>query len=100
WRVLLEDLQHAYVATAAGRPLSLPAKTSSLKSWAEHLQAYAQSPALELELGYWQAQLQEVSDALPCDHPSGGQQQKHAVSVVTQLNGELTRQLLQEAPAA
>ncbi|MDU8627354.1 condensation domain-containing protein, partial [Pseudomonas syringae pv. actinidiae] len=100
WRVLLEDLQHAYVATAAGRPLSLPAKTSSLKSWAEHLQAYAQSLALEQELGYWQAQLQEVSDALPCDHPSGGQQQKHALAVVTQLNGELTRQLLQEAPAA
>ncbi|WP_412534817.1 condensation domain-containing protein, partial [Pseudomonas coronafaciens] len=100
WRVLLEDLQQAYVAIAAGRPLSLPAKTSSLKSWAEHLQAYAQSPALEQELGYWQAQLQEVSDALPCDYSHGGQQQKHALSVVTQLNGELTRQLLQDAPAA
>ncbi|EGH99242.1 pyoverdine sidechain peptide synthetase IV, D-Asp-L-Ser component, partial [Pseudomonas amygdali pv. lachrymans str. M302278] len=100
WRVLLEDLQQAYVAIVAGRPLSLPAKTSSLKSWAEHLQAYAQSPALEQELGYWQAQLQEVSDALPCDYPHGGQQQKHALSVATQLNGELTRQLLQDAPAA
>ncbi|MCQ3026240.1 amino acid adenylation domain-containing protein [Pseudomonas tremae] len=100
WRVLLEDLQQAYVAIVVGRPLSLPAKTSSLKSWAEHLQAYAQSPALEQELGYWQAQLQEVSDALPCDYSHGGQQQKHALSVVTQLNGELTRQLLQDAPAA
>ncbi|OBS39651.1 non-ribosomal peptide synthetase [Pseudomonas syringae pv. syringae] len=100
WRVLLEDLQQAYVALASGQPALLPAKTSSLKSWAEHLQAYAQSPALEQELGYWQAQLQDVSDALPCDHPHGGQQQKHALSVVTQLNGELTRQLLQDAPAA
>ncbi|WP_439852776.1 amino acid adenylation domain-containing protein [Pseudomonas syringae] len=100
WRVLLEDLQQAYLAIAAGRPAALPAKTSSLKSWAEQLQAYAQSPVLEQELGYWQAQLQDVSDALPCDHPHGGQQQKHALSVVTQLNGELTRQLLQDAPAA
>ena len=100
WRVLLEDLQQAYIALAAGQPALLPAKTSSLKSWAEHLQAYAQSPALEQELGYWQAQLQDVSDALPCDHPHGGQQQQHALSVVTQLNSELTRQLLQDAPAA
>ncbi|POD16724.1 amino acid adenylation domain-containing protein [Pseudomonas syringae] len=100
WRVLLEDLQQAYIALAAGQPALLPAKTSSLKSWAEHLQAYAHSPALEQELGYWQAQLQDVSDALPCDHPHGGQQQQHALSVVTQLNSELTRQLLQDAPAA
>ncbi|SOP98103.1 amino acid adenylation domain-containing protein [Pseudomonas syringae] len=100
WRVLLEDLQQAYIALAAGQPALLPAKTSSLQAWAEHLQAYAQSPALEQELGYWQAQLQDVSDALPCDHPHGGQQQQHALSVVTQLNSELTRQLLQDAPAA
>ncbi|MCH5610709.1 amino acid adenylation domain-containing protein [Pseudomonas syringae pv. syringae] len=100
WRVLLEDLQQAYIALAAGQPALLPAKTSSLQAWAEHLQAYAQSPALEQELSYWQTQLQDVSDALPCDHPHGGQQQQHALSVVTQLNSELTRQLLQDAPAA
>ncbi|WP_122377173.1 non-ribosomal peptide synthetase, partial [Pseudomonas caricapapayae] len=100
WRVLLEDLQQAYVAIAAGQPLALPAKTTSLQRWAEHLQAYAQSAALEQELNYWQTRLQDVSDALPCDHPHGAQQQKHAVSVVTQLNGELTRKLLQDAPAA
>ncbi|EGH17239.1 pyoverdine sidechain peptide synthetase IV, D-Asp-L-Ser component, partial [Pseudomonas savastanoi pv. glycinea str. race 4] len=100
WRVLLEDLQQAYVAIATGQPLALATKTSSLQSWAEHLQAYAQSPALAQELDYWQTQLKDVSDALPCDHPHGGQQQKHALSVVTQLNGEQTRQLLQDAPAA
>ncbi|RMQ41954.1 hypothetical protein ALQ04_04971, partial [Pseudomonas cichorii] len=72
----------------------------SLKAWAEQLHAYAQSPALEQELSYWQTQLQDVSDALPYDHPHAGQQQKHATSVTTHLNSELTRQLLQEAPAA
>ncbi|GFZ57588.1 non-ribosomal peptide synthetase [Pseudomonas amygdali pv. eriobotryae] len=100
WRVLLEDMQQAYVAIATGQPLALATKTSSLQSWAEHLQAYAQSPVLAQELDYWQMQLQDVSDTLPCDHPHGGQQQKHALSVVTQLNGEQTRQLLQDAPAA
>ncbi|MEE4678018.1 amino acid adenylation domain-containing protein, partial [Pseudomonas alliivorans] len=100
WRVLLEDLQQVYQAVAAGQAVALPSKTSSLKSWAEHLQAYAQSAALEQELAWWQRQLQDLSDALPCDNPQGGQQQKHATSVVTQLDSELTRQLLQDAPAA
>ncbi|MBX8549945.1 amino acid adenylation domain-containing protein [Pseudomonas cichorii] len=100
WRVLLEDLQQAYVALNTGKALALPAKTSSLKAWAEQLHAYAQSPALESELAYWQAQLQGVSDALPSDHPDGGQQQKHATSVTTHLNSDLTRQLLQDASAA
>ncbi|MBX8517028.1 amino acid adenylation domain-containing protein [Pseudomonas cichorii] len=100
WRVLLEDLQQAYVALNTGKALALPAKTSSLKTWAEQLHTYAQSPALESELAYWQAQLQDVSDALPVDHPGGGQQQKHAASVTTHLNSELTRQLLQDAPSA
>ncbi|CAM3136751.1 non-ribosomal peptide synthetase [Pseudomonas floridensis] len=100
WRVLLEDLQQAYQALAAGQPVALPGKTSSLKIWAEHVQAHAQSAALEQELAYWQTLLQDVSDTLPCDHPQGGQQQKHASSVVTRLDSELTRQLLQEAPAA
>ncbi|ORC50833.1 hypothetical protein BZK31_27780, partial [Pseudomonas floridensis] len=31
WRVLLEDLQQAYQALAAGQPVALPGKTSSLK---------------------------------------------------------------------
>ncbi|MCQ9473778.1 amino acid adenylation domain-containing protein, partial [Pseudomonas alliivorans] len=100
WRVLLEDLQQVYQVVAAGQAVALPSKTSSLKSWAEHLQTYAQSAALEQELAWWQRQLQDVSDALPCDNPQGAQQQKHATSVVTQLDGELTRQLLQDAPAA
>ncbi|MEE1925826.1 amino acid adenylation domain-containing protein [Pseudomonas sp. 148P] len=94
WRVLLEDLQ------SACQQQPLPAKTSSLKDWAGRLHDYAVSPVLEQELGYWQAQLQDVSDALPCDHPEGSQQRRHAVSVSTHLDAELTRKLLQDAPAA
>ncbi|MDE4537196.1 non-ribosomal peptide synthase/polyketide synthase [Pseudomonas sp. ITEM 17296] len=100
WRVLLEDLQQAYQSLRAGQALKLPAKTSSFKAWAEHLQAYAQGAELQAELGYWQAQLQGASDTLPCDHPQGGNQQCHAASVSTRLDRETTRKLLQEAPAA
>nr|WP_328821891.1 non-ribosomal peptide synthase/polyketide synthase [Pseudomonas carbonaria] len=94
WRVLLEDLQRAY------QSLGLPAKTSSFKAWAEHLQAHATSPVLEGELAYWQAQLQGVAGELPCDHPEGGNQQKQAAYANTRLDRDWTRRLLQEAPAA
>ncbi|MFH7572638.1 condensation domain-containing protein, partial [Pseudomonas syringae group genomosp. 7] len=46
WRVLLEDLQQAYDAIAAGQPLVLPAKTSSRKLWAEQVQQNASRKTL------------------------------------------------------
>ncbi|WP_225422677.1 condensation domain-containing protein, partial [Pseudomonas huaxiensis] len=94
WRILLEDLQAAYNGAA------LPAKTHSVKVWAEHLRTFAGTSALEQELGWWQAQLQGVSDALPLDRADGGRQHQHEATVRTQLNSALTRQLLQDAPAA
>ncbi|MCU1734442.1 MULTISPECIES: non-ribosomal peptide synthase/polyketide synthase [unclassified Pseudomonas] len=100
WRILLEDLQQAYTALAAGKPLDLPRKTSSFKAWGEHLHDYARSPALEQELTYWQAQLAGISDELPCSHRSGELSNRHVSSVTTRLDSELTRQLLQDAPAA
>ncbi|MFD2640985.1 non-ribosomal peptide synthetase [Pseudomonas japonica] len=100
WRVLLEDLQQACRALHAGQALNLPPRSSSLKAWAERLHGYAGSAALEQELGWWQAQLQGVDDRLPCDNPAGAQQNRHAVSVSSRLDAELTRKLLQEAPAA
>ncbi|HLO02135.1 MAG TPA: amino acid adenylation domain-containing protein, partial [Symbiobacteriaceae bacterium] len=44
WRILLEDLDTAYGQLAQGRPIVLPPKTSSYKTWAEGLTQYAQSP--------------------------------------------------------
>lgn len=99
WRILLEDLQRAYRQCVAGQTVVLPAKTSSLRDWAGQLQAYAGSEGLGSELAYWQAQLQHDHAELPCDHPGAGQQRRRARTVGTQLDREVTRQLLQEAPA-
>ncbi|UFH28619.1 non-ribosomal peptide synthase/polyketide synthase [Pseudomonas sp. CIP-10] len=99
WRILLEDLQRAYRQCVAGQTVVLPAKTSSLRDWAGQLQAYAGSEGLGSELAYWQAQLQHDHAELPCDHPGAGQQRRRARTVSTQLDREVTRQLLQEAPA-
>ncbi|EPB4449944.1 amino acid adenylation domain-containing protein [Pseudomonas aeruginosa] len=100
WRILLEDLQQAYQALATGEMPHLPAKTSSFKVWAERVQEHARGPALKSELAYWQAQLQGLSDNLPCDNPYGRRQLKHAAYVGGRLEREWTRRLLQQAPAA
>ncbi|MBC8999815.1 non-ribosomal peptide synthase/polyketide synthase [Pseudomonas sp. N40(2020)] len=100
WRILLEDLQNAYQQLLNGQPLSLPSKTSAFKDWSEHLQRYANSPVLQQELAYWQACLRDVSTDLPCKRVDAGQQNRLAQTVQTRLSADLTRQLLQEAPAA
>ncbi|MGE1175485.1 non-ribosomal peptide synthetase [Pseudomonas sp. BW7P1] len=100
WRILFEDLQGAYRQIQSGAAVQLPARTSAVKAWAEALQGYAGSAPLQAELGYWQQQLQGTSNALPCDNPQGGQQHCQAMAIRTPLDKTLTRQLLQEAPAA
>ncbi|MGX1175969.1 amino acid adenylation domain-containing protein/non-ribosomal peptide synthase protein (TIGR01720 family) [Pseudomonas sp. R151218B TE3479] len=100
WRILVEDLQTAYRQALTGATVQLPAKTSAIQAWAEALQGYARSASLQAELDFWQQQLQGASTALPWDNPQGGQQQAQAMTVRTSLERSLTRQLLQQAPAA
>ncbi|WP_445179056.1 non-ribosomal peptide synthetase [Pseudomonas sp. McL0111] len=98
WRILLEDLHSAYVQGQQVQPLKLPAKTSAFKHWAERLQQHAPQRADELEL--WRAQLTGAVPDLPCNNPHGSLQNRHAHTVQTRLDQTLTRQLLQQAPAA
>ena len=100
WRIIFEDLQTAYRQRLAGETVHLPAKTSAVKAWAEQLQQYATRASLQAELAYWQQQLLGAPEALPCDNPNGGQQHQQALCIRSQLDKHLTRQLLQEAPAA
>jgi amino acid adenylation domain-containing protein/non-ribosomal peptide synthase protein (TIGR01720 family) len=94
WRVFLEDLQRLY------RQQPLPAKTSSFKAWAERLQAHARSEAVQPQKHFWLQQLQGVPTDLPCRDPQGARPVRLAQTVVSQLDAEHTRQLLQQAPAA
>ncbi|MBA6130167.1 condensation domain-containing protein, partial [Pseudomonas juntendi] len=84
----------------AQQPVRLPAKTSAYKAWAERLAEHARSDAMARELAWWQGQLADAPQGLPCANPAGGQQNRHARSLHTRLDSELTRQLLQQAPAA
>ncbi|WP_223465806.1 non-ribosomal peptide synthetase [Pseudomonas sp. GL-RE-26] len=91
WRVLLEDLQQAYGQVA------LPEKTSAYQAWAAHLQQHAGT--VPGQMPYWQAQLADARD-LPCDNPQGSLQQRHGHKIESKLDADLTRLLLQQAPAA
>ncbi|WP_223530286.1 non-ribosomal peptide synthetase [Pseudomonas sp. GL-R-19] len=100
WRVLLDDLQTVYRQLDAQQSVKLPAKTGAFKDWAARLRAYAGSESLREELGWWQTQLAGPAADLPCDHPDGGRQKRHAQAVSVRLDSERTRQLLQQAPSA
>ena len=97
WRVLLEDLQQLYRQLSAGEQPSLPAKTSSYQAWAARLHEHA--PTVLAELPYWLAQHEGVAE-LPCDNPKGAQVNRLERKIESRLSPELTRQLLQVAPAA
>ncbi|MDO7899400.1 non-ribosomal peptide synthase/polyketide synthase [Pseudomonas citrulli] len=100
WRILLEDLQNAYQQLHQGHALNLPAKTSAFKDWSERLQDYAASPALQQERAYWLDALEACGTDLPCERADAGQQNRLQATVMTRLDANLTRQLLQEAPSA
>jgi non-ribosomal peptide synthase protein (TIGR01720 family) len=70
WRILVEDLWRAYRQLAEGLPVSLPAKTSSFRRWAQRLHEHAATPELADQADFWLAQLPD-GDAprLPRDLP-------------------------------
>ncbi|MCD5997228.1 amino acid adenylation domain-containing protein [Pseudomonas sp. CDFA 602] len=93
WRVLVEDLQHAYRQQTAGQAITLAPVGASFAQWSERLQAFAQSPALLEELDYWRAQTaRQPARVLGCE----GQAVEHRL----RLPAELTRRLHKEAPGA
>ncbi|MFK0090370.1 amino acid adenylation domain-containing protein [Pseudomonas sp. NPDC090755] len=100
WRVLLEDLQSVYSQLCAGQPAQLPARTTSTQRWARRLAEQARSPAWADTAAQWQALLAGVDGSLPVANPQVPCLSRDACSIKVQLDGERTRQLLQQAPAA
>ncbi|HEY0603571.1 MAG TPA: amino acid adenylation domain-containing protein [Herpetosiphonaceae bacterium] len=100
WRILLQDLQMAYQQRLRNEPIRLPLKTTSFKHWAERLVDYAQSPAIEEQLAYWQAVLPHPVERLPLDNPAGDTSEATAAIVSVALEAEETRALLHDVPHA
>jgi amino acid adenylation domain-containing protein/non-ribosomal peptide synthase protein (TIGR01720 family)/FkbM family methyltransferase len=100
WRILLEDLQTVYQQLESGKPIQLPAKTTSFKHWAEKLTEYAQSPTATKELTYWSNISTKKITRFPVDRNQGANTKASVRSVNVSLNSEETRTLLQEVPKA
>ncbi|MFC4590847.1 non-ribosomal peptide synthetase [Sphaerisporangium corydalis] len=97
WRILLEDLGTAYRQAAEGRDPLLPAKTTSVRTWAEKLAAHARSAGALGELGYWASQGEQR--ALPRDH-DGENTTRSSAAVTVALSESETSSLLQDVPRA
>jgi amino acid adenylation domain-containing protein/non-ribosomal peptide synthase protein (TIGR01720 family) len=99
WRILLEDLQTAYLRLASGEAVQLPEKTTSYQQWAVKLQAYASTAELQDEIAYWTDERRMRVPPLPVDH-AGRNVEGTIRHVSNKLSKELTTALLHEVPRA
>jgi amino acid adenylation domain-containing protein/non-ribosomal peptide synthase protein (TIGR01720 family) len=99
WRILLEDLEQAVRDLTAGRPVALPAKTTSYRAWARRLWAYADGPALREQEPHWRSQAATAAEraALPSDFPGLGRRTGEAEEALFTLGAEDTGTLLRRA---
>ncbi len=100
WRTLLEDLEKAYRQLKNGDEAALGAKTTSFKTWAERLEPYARTQAVEEQLPYWEMQGKEHLGRLPVDKEGTSNTVASEDHVTVRLEEEETRALLQEVPGA
>ncbi len=68
WRILIEDLTHAYQQAVDQQPISLPVKTSSYRQWTTFLQTLAQSQQIIKDIAYWQEIISTETQKLPVDY--------------------------------
>ncbi|MHA6765595.1 non-ribosomal peptide synthetase [Streptacidiphilus sp. PAMC 29251] len=99
WRVLLEDLETAYRQAAAGRPLRLPARTTSVQEWTRRLRDRAEAIGLTEpeQRAHWAAVARHCAEPLPVDG-DGGNTSAELRAVTVRLDRERTGDLLRKVP--
>ncbi|WP_053735801.1 non-ribosomal peptide synthetase [Nocardia sp. NRRL S-836] len=96
WRVLLEDLETAYLRATRGEDIVLGAKTTSFREWAQRLAEYTGAGGFDDEAGHWAGVTGDP--AVPVDRPGTGTTGS-VRGVTAELDADLTRALLQDVPA-
>ncbi|MFD3166732.1 condensation domain-containing protein, partial [Herpetosiphon sp. NSE202] len=101
WRIVLEDIHHAYQQLSMGQSISFPAKTSSFKQWSEQLYDYARSKTLAAEADYWLNQVPPWHPRLPVDDQAGEQHNTATTNqtLSVELTANETQALLQDVPS-
>ncbi|MGW5658706.1 non-ribosomal peptide synthase/polyketide synthase [Streptomyces sp. NPDC003758] len=96
WRILLADLETAYRAAAAGRPVELPPASTSYGHWAARLDEHTRSGAFDSDLPYW-TDAAKAPAGLPAGRP-GRNTHGAAATVTVTLDAETTDALLRRVP--
>lgn len=94
WRVILDDLQAAYMQLSAAKAIDLPPAATSLDEWARALADYATSEALVEQRPYWEALVKAQEPSLPSRNPQGSNTVADTVSLAGSLSIDATTQLL------
>jgi amino acid adenylation domain-containing protein/non-ribosomal peptide synthase protein (TIGR01720 family) len=97
WRVLLEELGHAFGQLERGEPVRLGARTTAYGEWARRLAESATGERMEAELERW-AEAASAPASLPLDLDVGGNTMGSAREHLVELGEERTHRLLRELP--
>jgi amino acid adenylation domain-containing protein/non-ribosomal peptide synthase protein (TIGR01720 family) len=96
WSILMEDLQRALVALAAGNALRFPAKTTSYGRWAVEMERQAGSVLSRAAAEWWAQQPWSRATSLPLLPPeAAGASGHHAASIL--VSPERTRMLVEQS---
>ncbi|MGI5499876.1 amino acid adenylation domain-containing protein [Lentzea sp. CA-135723] len=96
WRVLLEDLETAYLQARRGEQVVLGAKTTSFRDWALRLAEHAAAGGFADEADHWAGVTGDPG--VPADRHGTGTTGS-VRGVTAELDADLTRALLQDVPA-
>ncbi|MEV6977382.1 amino acid adenylation domain-containing protein [Kitasatospora sp. NPDC093806] len=103
WRILLDDLERGYRQALAGRPVELPARTTSFRDWSARLTAHTAAGGFAAEAAHWAAvaETARTVDPLPVDTDlKGGNTVASQRTVTVALDAGRTGALLRDVPAA
>ncbi|MFJ7147384.1 non-ribosomal peptide synthase/polyketide synthase [Streptomyces sp. NPDC100445] len=98
WRILLEDLETAYRQAAAGEPVRLPARTTSVREWADRLRARA-ATGFAAARDHWARTARHCAEPLPADG-DGDATTAGVREVTVRLDRDRTDDLLRRVPGA
>jgi amino acid adenylation domain-containing protein/non-ribosomal peptide synthase protein (TIGR01720 family) len=96
WRILLDDLETAYLQLEHGLAVDLPGKTTSFQAWAEHVAEHART--LGTYTSAWPRSAFSAVPRLPVDLPAAPDTVATASSHIMTFDAELTRALLNDVP--
>src|SRR5205085_9362708 len=95
WRILLEELSGAYERLQQGLPLEPLPASSSFQEWAQRLQDYVQTEAMQQEASFWHQHSLPAAPE-PLAEAAGANGESGAQSIEQHLGPEVTRALLRE----